>query len=57
MLFRSKFTEQELEQIMDLPPNEQYVIYSQKLSVDDMDTMDRLEAAGAFNPRRLSNEI
>ena len=52
-----KFTEQELEQIMDLPPNEQYVIYSQKFSVDDMDTMDRLEAAGAFNPRRLFNEI
>ena len=47
-----KFTEQELEQIMDLPASEQCVIYSQKLSVDDMDTMDQLEAAGAFNPGR-----
>ena len=47
-----KFTEQELEQIMDLPPSEQYVIYSQKLSVDDMDTMDRLEADGAFDAGR-----
>ena len=47
-----KFTEQELEQIMDLPQGEQYVIYSQKLSVDDMDTMDQLEAVGAFNPGR-----
>ena len=47
-----KFTEQELEQIMDLPVSEQCIIYSQKLSVDDMDTMDRLEAAGAFNPGR-----
>ena len=47
-----KFTEQELEQIMDLPQGEQYVIYSQKLSADDMDTMDRLEASGAFNPGR-----
>ena len=47
-----KFTEQELEQIMDLPQSEQCVIYSQKLSVDDMDTMDRLEADGAFNPGR-----
>ena len=47
-----KFTEHELAQIMDLPPNEQYVIYSQKLSVDDMDTMDRLEAFGAFKPGR-----
>ena len=47
-----KFTEQELEQIMDLPASEQCVIYSQKLSVDDMDTMDRLEADGAFNPGR-----
>lgn len=47
-----KFTEQELEQIMDLPSSEQCIIYSQKLSVNDMDTMDRLEAAGAFNPGR-----
>ena len=47
-----KFTEQELEQIMDLPPSEQSIIYSQELSVDDMDTTDRLEAAGAFNPGR-----
>ena len=47
-----KFTEQELEQIMDLPPSEQCIIYSQKLSVDDMDTMDQLEAAGAFNSGR-----
>lgn len=48
----SKFTEQELEQIMDLPPGEQYLIYSQEYSVNDMDTMDRLEAAGAFKPGR-----
>ena len=47
-----KFTEQELEQIMDLPSSEQCIIYSQKLSVDDMDTMDRLEASGAFKPGR-----
>ena len=47
-----KFTEQELEQIMDLPPSEQCVIYSQGLSVNDMDTMDQLEAAGAFSPGR-----
>ena len=47
-----KFTEQELEQIVDLPSSEQCIIYSQKLSVDDMDTMDRLEASGAFNPGR-----
>ena len=47
-----KFTEQELEQIMDLPSSEQCIIYSQKLSVDDMDTMDRLEASGAFNPEK-----
>lgn len=47
-----KFTEQELEQIMDLPSSEQCIIYSQKLSVNDMDTMDQLEAAGAFSPGR-----
>lgn len=47
-----KFTEQELEQIMDLPQGEQCVIYSQELSVNDMDTMDRLEADGVFNPGR-----
>ena len=47
-----KITEQELEQIMDLPSSEQCIIYSQKLSVDDMDTMDRLEASCAFNPGR-----
>ena len=47
-----KITEQELEQIMDLPSSEQCIIYSQKLSVDDMDTMDRLEASGAFTHGR-----
>lgn len=47
-----KFTEQELEQIMDLPSSEQCIIYSQKLLVDDMDTMDRLEVDGAFSPGR-----
>ena len=47
-----KYKKQKLEQIMDLPTSEQYVIYSQKLSDNDMDTMDRLEADGAFDTGR-----
>ena len=44
------FTEEQLEQIKDLPPKEQAIIYSQAYSCGDPDTMDRLDAAGAFKP-------
>lgn len=45
-----KLTEEQLEQIKTLPPREQVIIYSQAYSCGDPDTMDRLEAAGAFKP-------
>lgn len=45
-----KFTEEQLEQIKMLPPKEQVIIYSQAYRCGDPDTMDRLDAAGAFKP-------
>lgn len=48
-----RFPEEIMEQIMELPGRDQYVIYSSMYSVSDADMMDQLEAAGAFKPERV----
>ena len=44
---------EELEQIMELPPKEQVIIFTNDNACGDMDRMDQLEAAGAFQPVRI----
>ena len=48
-----KFTEEQLEQIKTLPPKEQVIIFTKDNACGDMDRMDQLEAAGAFQPVRI----
>ena len=44
------YSEEVMEQIMELPGKEQYIIYSSMYACGDADMMDQLEAAGAFQP-------
>lgn len=44
------YPEEVMEQIMELPGKEQYIIYSSMYTCGDADMMDQLEAAGAFQP-------